>query len=245
MPGGDRARAPRRVVKTSGKAGFIAGADVREFQQSHTRGRCRGSGRAWGLCAVERLPCPTVAAINGFASAVASNCARHRHRVLVDDPKAVLGLPRSCWGYIRVRRHRALRSTDWRPAAMDLMRPAGRAPRSCTRARARRCVVPATEPRQRRPNWCAKLLAGAPWAQRIWRSDARGRCVEDRGAGREAARRALPAVCDRRSWHVTARARARVSTPKRNRSRLSSAPQRRAISCACSSCRSASVAGRS
>jgi 3-hydroxyacyl-CoA dehydrogenase/enoyl-CoA hydratase/3-hydroxybutyryl-CoA epimerase len=87
---------PRGLVITSGKTGFIAGADVREFGQvqspeeavPHVR-------RAHALFnRLEALPYPTVAAINGYCLGGGLELALAcRHRVCVSDPKAVLGLP--------------------------------------------------------------------------------------------------------------------------------------------------------
>jgi len=87
---------PAGVVLTSGKSGFIAGADIHEFQQVRTPEDALPSIQAAHavFARFERLPCPTVAAINGFCLGGGLELALAcRHRVLVDDPKAVLGLP--------------------------------------------------------------------------------------------------------------------------------------------------------
>lgn len=87
---------PRGLVITSGKAGFIAGADVREFGQVASAEEAVPHIRAAHALfhRLEDLPFPTVAAINGYCLGggleLALSC---RYRVCVDDPKAALGLP--------------------------------------------------------------------------------------------------------------------------------------------------------
>ena len=88
--------APRGLVITSGKSGFIAGADVREFGQVASPEEAVPFIRAAHaiLNRLEALPFPTVAAINGYCLGGGLELALAcRHRVCVDDPKAVLGLP--------------------------------------------------------------------------------------------------------------------------------------------------------
>jgi 3-hydroxyacyl-CoA dehydrogenase/enoyl-CoA hydratase/3-hydroxybutyryl-CoA epimerase len=88
--------APRGLVITSGKSGFIAGADVREFGQVASPEEAVPFIRAAHaiLARLEALPFPTVAAINGYCLGGGLELAMAcRHRVCVDDPKAVLGLP--------------------------------------------------------------------------------------------------------------------------------------------------------
>jgi 3-hydroxyacyl-CoA dehydrogenase/enoyl-CoA hydratase/3-hydroxybutyryl-CoA epimerase len=116
---------PKGLVITSGKSGFIAGADVREFQQVRTPEDALPLVRAAHavLARLEALPCPTVAAINGFCLGGGLELALAcRHRVLSDDPKAVLGLPEVMLGIHpgfggTVRSVRLIGVT----AAMDLM----------------------------------------------------------------------------------------------------------------------------
>jgi 3-hydroxyacyl-CoA dehydrogenase/enoyl-CoA hydratase/3-hydroxybutyryl-CoA epimerase len=90
-------RPPRAVVIYSEKkSGFIAGADITEFSRLETPGQAfsliRGGQAVFDR--IEALPCPTVAMINGFALGGGLELALAcRYRVLVDDPKATLGLP--------------------------------------------------------------------------------------------------------------------------------------------------------
>jgi 3-hydroxyacyl-CoA dehydrogenase / enoyl-CoA hydratase / 3-hydroxybutyryl-CoA epimerase len=88
---------PRALVVLSGKkSGFIAGADIREF----TAITDAGSGYALirrGQQVLDRLaalPCPSVAAIHGFALGGGLELALAcRYRVAVDDERLSLGLP--------------------------------------------------------------------------------------------------------------------------------------------------------
>jgi len=88
--------APAGVVIVSAKSGFIAGADVSEFGQVKSPEEAVPSIRAAHavLDRLERLPCPTVAAINGYCLGGGLELALAcRHRVCADDPKVTLGLP--------------------------------------------------------------------------------------------------------------------------------------------------------
>ncbi len=88
---------PRAVVVASAKpSGFAAGADIKEFTALRTPEQAYTLIRA-GQVVLDRLaalPCPTVAAINGFALGggleVALAC---RYRVASDSNKVSLGLP--------------------------------------------------------------------------------------------------------------------------------------------------------
>ncbi len=87
---------PRGLVVTSGKSGFVAGADVSEFEQAPSPAATLPWIRAAHavMQRLEDLPFPTVAAINGYALGGGLELALAcRHRVCVDDPKATLGLP--------------------------------------------------------------------------------------------------------------------------------------------------------
>ncbi|MGW8367331.1 MAG: 3-hydroxyacyl-CoA dehydrogenase NAD-binding domain-containing protein [Gammaproteobacteria bacterium] len=85
------------LVITSGKAkGFIAGADITEFSGIHTfDDGLRLVRLGQGLInRIETLPFPVVAAVNGFALGGGLELAMAcHHRVIADDPKAVVGLP--------------------------------------------------------------------------------------------------------------------------------------------------------
>jgi len=87
---------PAGLVIVSGKSGFIAGADVAEFGQVRAPEEAVPSIRAAHgvLERLERLPFPTIAAINGYCLGGGLELALAcRHRVCADDPKVTLGLP--------------------------------------------------------------------------------------------------------------------------------------------------------
>jgi 3-hydroxyacyl-CoA dehydrogenase/enoyl-CoA hydratase/3-hydroxybutyryl-CoA epimerase len=87
---------PKSLIVTSAKRGFIAGADIKEFVGIRTPDQAYELIRQGQqvLDKLAALPCPTIAAINGFALGggleVALAC---RYRVLVDDAAATLGFP--------------------------------------------------------------------------------------------------------------------------------------------------------
>ncbi len=89
------------AVITSGKAaGFMAGADLLDFVNVHARGVTPREAAAvvapaaQALRRLERCGKPVAVAINGFALGGGFElCLACHHRVLVDDPKAVVGLP--------------------------------------------------------------------------------------------------------------------------------------------------------
>ncbi|HEX9473957.1 MAG TPA: 3-hydroxyacyl-CoA dehydrogenase NAD-binding domain-containing protein [Steroidobacteraceae bacterium] len=88
---------PRGLIVRSGKAsGFIAGADVREFTQFRSEADALetiGNGQRV-FAQLEALPCPTVAAIQGFALGGGLELALAcRYRVAVGDARLSLGLP--------------------------------------------------------------------------------------------------------------------------------------------------------
>jgi 3-hydroxyacyl-CoA dehydrogenase / enoyl-CoA hydratase / 3-hydroxybutyryl-CoA epimerase len=88
---------PRGVIIRSGKpSGFIAGADINEFTTLANAAAGYELTRAGQLTfeRLERLPCPTVAAIHGFALGGGLELALAcRYRVAVGDERLQLGLP--------------------------------------------------------------------------------------------------------------------------------------------------------
>ncbi len=88
---------PSGLVIRSGKtSGFIAGADIREFTTFRDAAdafeHIRIGQRIFDQ--LEALPCPTVAAISGFALGGGLELALAcRYRVAVDDSRLALGLP--------------------------------------------------------------------------------------------------------------------------------------------------------
>lgn len=168
------ALAPRGLVIGSAKAGFIAGADVSEFAAVGSPEEAVPFVRAAHaiLGRLERLPFPTVAAINGYCLGGGLELAMAcRHRICADDPKTVLGLPEVLLGIHpgfggTVRAVRLLGVT----AAMDLMLT-GRnlRPRQALRAGLVDRVVPAARLRSeaRRLVMDPPTTHRAPPAQRL------------------------------------------------------------------------------
>lgn len=91
------AQPPKALVVRSGKpSGFIAGADINEFVALRSLEEAyqliRGGQQV--LDRLAALPCPTVAAINGFALGGGLELALAcRYRVAANDAKVSLGLP--------------------------------------------------------------------------------------------------------------------------------------------------------
>lgn len=88
---------PRGVVLRSGKAsGFVLGADVKEFTtlKSIDEARALVLRGHRVLAALEELPCPSVALIEGIALGGGLELALAcRYRVALDDERLALGLP--------------------------------------------------------------------------------------------------------------------------------------------------------
>jgi 3-hydroxyacyl-CoA dehydrogenase / enoyl-CoA hydratase / 3-hydroxybutyryl-CoA epimerase len=171
---------PRGLVLLSAKkSGFIAGADIREFIgiKDETEGYTLIRRGQAVFDRLEALPCPTVAAISGFALGGGLETALAcRYRVGVADERLSLGLPE-----VQLGLHpgfggtvRAVRLIGVRPA-MELMltgRPvrADRAlrlglidrlvPESELRASARELIL--TAPPPRRAPFVERLLSSAP-----------------------------------------------------------------------------------
>lgn len=117
---------PRGVVIRSAKAaGFIAGADLKEFQEFDRRGTVNDAIRR-GQSTYQKLaelPCPTVAAIHGHCLGGGTELALAcRYRVASSDPSTRIGLPETQLGIFpgwggSARLPRLVGA----PAAMDMM----------------------------------------------------------------------------------------------------------------------------
>lgn len=117
---------PKGLVIRSAKAkGFIAGADIREFQEFDEKGTIGDSIRR-GQQAFQRLaelPCPTVAAIHGFCMGGGTEISLAcRYRVASNDPSTRIGLPEVKLGiYPGWGGSVRLPPLVGAPAAMDMM----------------------------------------------------------------------------------------------------------------------------
>ena len=117
---------PKGVVIASAKAsGFIAGADLKEFQEFDRRGTVDDAIRR-GQAVFQKLadlPCPTVAAIHGFCMGGGTEIALAcDYRVASDDTSTRIGLPETQLGIFpgwggSARLPRLVGA----PAAMDMM----------------------------------------------------------------------------------------------------------------------------
>lgn len=88
------------IVITSGKAAFVAGADIKELVEAYDRGISPAEAATWSQALnrlyrrIETCGKPVAAAVNGLALGGGLEMALACHyRVLADDPKAVVGLP--------------------------------------------------------------------------------------------------------------------------------------------------------
>jgi 3-hydroxyacyl-CoA dehydrogenase/enoyl-CoA hydratase/3-hydroxybutyryl-CoA epimerase len=130
---------PGAVVFRSAKAnGFIAGADIREFQEFDAKGTV-GDALFRGQEVFQRiaeLPCPTAAAIHGFCMGGGTELALAcRYRAASNDPSTRIGLPEVKLGIFpgwggSVRLPRLIGA----PAAFDLMLTGRTASASAARA---------------------------------------------------------------------------------------------------------------
>jgi 3-hydroxyacyl-CoA dehydrogenase/enoyl-CoA hydratase/3-hydroxybutyryl-CoA epimerase len=117
---------PKGVVIASAKpSGFIAGADLKEFQEFDRRGTVNDAIRR-GQATFQKLaelPCPTVSAIHGFCMGGGTEISLAcRYRVASNDPSTRIGLPETKLGIFpgwggSARLPRLIGA----PAAMDLM----------------------------------------------------------------------------------------------------------------------------
>src|SRR5690606_3352530 len=117
---------PKGVVVCSTKpAGFIAGADLKEFQEFDRRGTVNDAIRR-GQTVYQKLaelPCPTVAAIHGHCLGGGTELALAcRYRVASNDPSTRIGLPETQLGIFPGWGGSArLPQLVGAPAAMDMM----------------------------------------------------------------------------------------------------------------------------
>ncbi len=117
---------PKGVVVRSGKpAGFIAGADLKEFQEFDRQGTVNDAIRRGQNVyqKLSELPCPTVAAIHGHCLGGGAELALAcRYRVASNDSSTRIGLPETQLGIFPGWGGSArLPHLVGAPAAMDLM----------------------------------------------------------------------------------------------------------------------------
>ena len=113
------------VIRSLKSSGFIAGADIREFQGFDAKGTTNDALRR-GQEVFQRLaelPCPTVAAIHGFCMGGGTELALAcRFRVASSDPSTRIGLPEVKLGiYPGWGGSVRLPPLVGAPAAMDMM----------------------------------------------------------------------------------------------------------------------------
>ncbi|WP_421575393.1 3-hydroxyacyl-CoA dehydrogenase NAD-binding domain-containing protein [Stenotrophomonas maltophilia] len=117
---------PKAVVIQSIKAaGFIAGADLKEFQEFDRRGTVNDAIRR-GQSTYQKLaelPCPTVAAVHGHCLGGGTELALAcRYRVASNDPSTRIGLPETQLGiFPGWGGSSRLPQLVGAPAAMDMM----------------------------------------------------------------------------------------------------------------------------
>jgi len=113
------------IIRSGKRSGFIAGADVKEFQRISDPARAAELARAGQhvFNRLAQLSYPTVAAINGFCLGGGRELALACHyRIVLDDPATRLGLPE-----VRLGIHPGFAGTQRLPrligafAALDLM----------------------------------------------------------------------------------------------------------------------------
>ena len=113
------------VIRSGKKAGFVAGADIKEFQEFDASGTVMDAIRRGQLVfeRLHRLPCPTVAAIQGHCMGGGTELSLAcTHRVASADDATRIGLPEVKLGIFpgwggSVRLPRLVGA----PAAMDMM----------------------------------------------------------------------------------------------------------------------------
>ncbi len=113
------------VIQSLKKAGFIAGADLKEFQEFDRRGTVNDAIRR-GQATYQKLaelPCPTVAAIHGHCLGGGTELALAcRYRVASNDSSTRIGLPETQLGIFPGWGGSArLPQLVGAPAAMDMM----------------------------------------------------------------------------------------------------------------------------
>ncbi len=241
---------PKALIVTSAKRGFIAGADIKEFAGIRTPDEAYALIRQ-GQQVLDRLaalPCPTVAAIHGFALGggleVALAC---RYRVLVDDPARRSACRKCSSAFTRDSAapcapcSSSARRRDGPDADRSIDPPeagAGAGPGGPPRAARRNSTPPrkqvALEAAARRAarHSCSACSNWAPVRPIARRPDAL--------AGREAGAApstTLPRTPSSSCGSATAARASTLTRRKRARSRSCYARRRRAIWCACSSCR--------
>ena len=211
---------------------------------------CRSIRAAQAILArLEALPCPTVAAINGSASAAASSWRWPAATASASTTRSRRSACPRCSSA-------SIRASAARCARCDCSACAGDGPDADRQDPARRqgaALRPRRPPRpgratargraRTRSEPAAGAIRPCCAARAVVRAGARLRRRQARAAGRAArAARALPgAVRDRRPVAPSRRESvARPSRRRRSRSRSWCARRRRATSCACSCCRTAS-----